>query len=327
MMPYAGAMPVHHSKIDRAGMTRIFDAVVEGRYPLALSPEGQVSYTTDSVPRLEQGAIRIGFGAAERLNAKDSSIPVEILPIAIHSRFGPWGIMTMEWLLRKTEKFTSAGNHRVKRKLPFAQRLEICRDHILEINEKRYSIKPDKNLPFEKRLETVINTALEKAESILGLKTHGDFFTRMYNLRQICWDRIILPGFETLDNLSKVERGSYDLRAGEAWHASRHIELVDFAWYFRIPLPNEESSLHTKVEYVQNLWDFVNRSIGGAYSDRISILPRKVIIQCAPPINLSERLPIYKKGKTEAIKKAMEDLESAYVGCAEMVSKAFKNKQ
>jgi hypothetical protein len=53
--------------------------------------------------------------------------------------------------------------------------------------------------------------------------------------------------------------------------------------------------------------------MGGAFSDRISIFPRKVIIQAAQAINLSERLPQYRNDKKTAIEEALGDLKKAYI--------------
>jgi hypothetical protein len=137
----------------------------------------------------------------------------------------------------------------------------------------------------------------------------------MYQLRQICWDRLILPGMESLDHLSGVQRSAADLAAGEAWYAGRHLELVDFSWYFRQPLPEEGAPLHQKIEYVQNLWDFASRTMGGAFTERKRVCPRKVIIRAAPPINLSARLSDYKNDRKSAVDAAMADLMKAYRGC------------
>jgi hypothetical protein len=150
---------------------------------------------------------------------------------------------------------------------------------------------------------------------MLGVKAEGDFFARMYRVRQICWDRIFIPGVDNLEGMSVVERSSVDLNAGEAWYIARHMELVDFSWYFRIPLPTEETVIHKKVEYVQNLWDFASRSMGGAFNNRVSIFPRRVIIHTAPAINLSERLPSFVKDKKAEIALAMTDLEKAFLDC------------
>ncbi|MDR0313682.1 MAG: acyltransferase [Treponema sp.] len=318
-MPRIGAMPIHHTKLDRQGMSRILNAIVEGPYPVALAPEGQVSYTAESVPRLEPGTFWIGFNAADRINKQGSNIPVEVLPLSIYSRFGAKEKSTLETLIRKIEAYTNISGKEA-RALPLTKRLELCREHILEVNENRYEIKSDKNIPFENRLDTVINTALETGERMLGIKGEGDFFTRLYYLRQICWDLIILPGVDSLDNMTPAKRSTADLRAGEAWYASRHMELADLGWYFRVPLPQESDPLHIKTEYCQNLYDFANRTMGGAFGNRKNILPQRVIIQAAPVINLTERLPSYKADKRAAMDTAMKDLEKTYLDSIQTVN-------
>jgi len=316
IMPNMGAMPIHHAKMDSKGMARIFAAIANGPYPVALAPEGQVSYTADAVPRLEPGVIRIGFQAAKQIEAKGLDCPLEILPISVHFRFGSWGNFTLELLLKKIEKICGFSGA-ARKKMLFTERVKQCRDHILNVIEKRYQITSDSaaSEPFEERLNRVINIALETSERMLGEKGEGDFFARMYRVRQICWDRIFLPGIEDLEGMSEVERSSADLKAGEAWYIARHMELVDFSWYFRVPLPTEEMVIHKKVEYVQNLWDFASRIMGGAFKDRVNILPRKVIIHSAPVINLTERLPAYSKDKKAELELAMSDLEKAFLDC------------
>jgi hypothetical protein len=319
VMPNVGAMPIYHSKLDSRGMERIYKALIDGPYPLALAPEGQVSYTTDNVPRLEPGVIRIGFHAADRLaraGGGKEKIPVEILPVAIHFRFGSWGRLTLEFLIKKIEKYT--GVSRIGKngeRLSYSRRLSLSREHILTANEKRYGLTSDEGLPFAERLDAVIDAALAATERILGVKTKGDLFARMYSLRQTCWDRLVLPGVNSFKPFSGVEQGVMDLAAGEAWHAGRHLEVVDLGWYFRGPVPADDAPLHHKIEYAQNLWDFASRTMGGAYSDRISIFPRRVVIQAAPVINLSERLPEYHADRKAAVSKALKALEDAYRWC------------
>lgn len=314
LMPNAGAMPIHHAKMDTKGMARINKAIDEGPYPLAIAPEGQVSFFADTIIKLDPGVIRIGFSAAERLAQKKPDCPVEILPLSVHFRFGSWGKFTLELLLRKIEKACGI-SHRGRQKPSYVERVERCRTHLLEVNETRYSIKKDNSVPFEERLTLVLNTALETAERMMSVKSEGEFFPRMHKLRQLCWDRIFLPGVDELDSKTNVERNVLDLQSGEAWFACRHIEVADFCWFFRVPLPTEETPFHEKIEYAQNLWDFTSRTMGGAFRDRISIFPRKVIIQAAPVINLTERLPSYKTDRKAAITTALADLKQTFIDC------------
>jgi 1-acyl-sn-glycerol-3-phosphate acyltransferase len=316
VMPRLGAMPVHHTKMDSAGMARIYKAITEGPYPLAIAPEGQVSYTTEDVPRLEQGAVRIGFQAAERLEKMGKSCPVEVLPVSIHFRYGRWGKVSLERLLRKVEKCIGLFR-RGEQLMPFSDRLRQARDYIVGLNETRYSLPAGVSRPFVERVDAVIEAALKRAEGIMGIERNGgDVIDRLYILRQLCWDYIFLPGRDALDKLPGAERALLDLKAGEAWYASRHMELVDFAWYFRVEIPAEDAPLHVKIEYVQNLWDFANRTMGGAYSERVvNIHPKRVLIQTAPPLNLTERLPEYHRDRKGTITAVMTDLKDAYYGC------------
>jgi hypothetical protein len=94
------------------------------------------------------------------------------------------------------------------------------------------------------------------------------------------------------------------------------MELVDFVWYFRIPVPADDAPFYNIIEYAQNLWDFANRSMGGAYSNRVfNVHPKRVLIQCAPTINLTERLAEFREKKKEAVARAMEDLRTAFLKC------------
>jgi len=320
VMPKIGAIPIHHSKLDSKGMARIYDSIVNGQYPLALAPEGQVSYTTDTVPRLETGTIRIGFQAAEQLKENGKNCPLEILPISIHFRYGNPGKAAMEKLLRRIEKTCGFRIKETSRYL-FEDRLKKCLTYLLEINEGRYNIKIYDSISLEERVEKVVNTALETAERMLGIKGEGgDFFQRLYRVRHICWDMIFIPEINNFDKIAQVRRSVMDLKAGEAYYIARHQELADFGWYFRKPVPDRDAAVHLKAEYVQNLWDFANRTMGGAISGRINIPPRKIIIKPAPVIDLSARLSHYKNDKRGAVNEAIADLEKAYVKCIEEVN-------
>ena len=313
IMPGLRAMPIYHTKFDSASMGRIFKALIDGPYPLAIAPEGQVSYTTESVPRLEQGTVRIGFQAAERLKNQNKDCPVEILPLSIHFRYGSMGRWSLNKMVRKIEKYIGFKQDGTG----FSERLRRARDFILEQNEKRYEITAEKDQSFAERVDAVMEAALAKAENILGIKARSDeLVERLYTIRQICWDRVVIPGITSLDHITLLERSLLDLNAGEAWHASRHMELVDFVWYFRVPIPAEDAPLYIKIEYVQNLWDFANRTMGGAYSNRVlNVHPKRVLIETGFPINLSERLKDYKENKKAAIANAMKDMEKAFLDC------------
>jgi 1-acyl-sn-glycerol-3-phosphate acyltransferase len=336
VMPRVGAMPIHHTKLDSAGMARIFRALKEGPYPLAIAPEGRVTYNTEQILSLEQGTIRIGFHSAEQLQREGRPYPVEALPVSIHFRYGLWGKLCLSWLLNRLDRAAGFQDRYQREGKPdFSRRLRNLRECLIAHNEARYGIRrasrpdpegspPEEEREAQKRIDRIIEAAMDRAKKILGSNGVGtDIAAWINEFRQICWDRIYLPGRATLEGLSQVERSLLDLQAGEAWHAGRHIELADFLRFFRSPLPAAETPLHLKIEYVQNLWDLANRTMGGSYSTRnITIFPRRVIIQAAEPINLTDRLPGYRRDRKAAVQSAMDDLFKAYLNCIEEANKA-----
>jgi hypothetical protein len=145
----------------------------------------------------------------------------------------------------------------------------------------------------------------------------------MYYLRQVCWDRIFIPGNFDLSSLSALERSQADLAAGEAWHAQRHLEMVDFMSYFSLEPPADDAPLHKRIEYAQNLFDFLNRSRGGAFSNRVSIHPKTVYFVAARPVNISGHLEQFRSDHKAALADVMAELEGAYRACIKEMDNVF----
>jgi 1-acyl-sn-glycerol-3-phosphate acyltransferase len=312
MLPRLGAMPIHHIKLDSAGLRRIYSSLREGPYPLAIAPEGQVSYTLAEEPRVEPGTVRIGLTVAEQLLsrsgmdgtriARENCPAVEILPVALYPEYGRKALIAAERLLCRVESICGIGNEFSAPGLPrrdlsrldlsrLMERFLRCREIILVLNEKRYGLvrgnAARNEQDFGVRLDTVIEAALQSAAAMLRIGSPpGDIMDRLYTIRQICWDRIF-PENTDPASLSGLERADLDLRAGEAWYAARHMELADFSLYFHRPPGESPASI---VEYAQNLYDFANRTMGGIYGTRRNIAPAAIRISAAPPVNLTEML-------------------------------------
>jgi hypothetical protein len=336
LLPRVGAMPVHHAKIDSAGMARIKDAIINGRYPLALAPEGQVSYASEWLPRLEQGTVRLGMAAANELDLGGHTEPVQVIPISIHHRYGPEAMPSLERLVESILVFAGL---EPRPGSSIRERLESGAERILILAEENYGLNGGQSSESsqkrgqspepgqergqsssrDERLALVISHALDAGERILGL-SHGtgDPIERVYRIRQAGWDRVFLEGTDPR-RLPALERALADRRAGEAWYAMRHMELVDFCWYFRCEPPDEAAPLHLVVEYVQNLWDFGSRLAGGAISERVIVKPKKAVVVIGEALDLSARLPEWRKNRKANVAGTTADLGSAYLSCIEEI--------
>jgi hypothetical protein len=316
-------------------MARIKDAIINGRYPLALAPEGQVSYASEWLPRLEQGTVRLGMAAADELERAGRSEPVQVIPISIHHRYGPEAIPSLERLVARILAFTGLESPPGS---SIRERFESGVERILSLAEGQYGLdggqSPDsrtergrnpeykergQSLSRDERLDRVISRALDAGERILGL-SHGtgDPIERVYRIRQAGWDQVFLEGTEPR-RLPPLERALADRRAGEAWYAMRHMELVDFCWYFRCEPPEDSAPLHLVVEYAQNLWDFGSRLAGGAISERGIVKPKKAVVVIGEALDLSARLPEWRKNRKASVAGITADLGSVYLSCIEEI--------
>jgi len=320
LLPRMGAMPVHHSKLDSVGLARIRDAIEDGPYPLAIAPEGQVSYTSGGLPRLEQGTVRLGFQVAEKLAEARRPEHVVILPLSVHNRYGPKAARSLMRLVSRIESFSGTGSAKGD---GLSDRLAACLESLLESTEKQYGFLVDLAKSVYDRVENIIDASLKAAERILDIpQGPGDAIDRLYRIRQVGWDRIYrLPG-EDPRRMSPLGRAMADRHAGEAWYALRHMELADFAWYFRSPPPPDTAPLHELVEYAQNLWDFANRLAGGAISGRVNVRPKRAVLVAAPVIDLTGKLSEMRIGRKQAYASATENLAAAYRACIEEMAKA-----
>ena len=64
LLPRVGALPVYHIKFDASSLKHIRQVLRDDGCPLGLAPEGQISYHSETLPRIEQGTIRMGFWCA-----------------------------------------------------------------------------------------------------------------------------------------------------------------------------------------------------------------------------------------------------------------------
>jgi hypothetical protein len=326
LLPRVGAMPVYHSRLDRAGLERIRAALRDGAFPLALAPEGQSSYRSETVPRLEQGTARLAFWCAGDLRKQGRQERVEVLPLAVNYQYDEADIGRLERLVAALEAdcglASPRGGAAGDRGAGAARRLALCRrlaalDLALIAQTERYyhgarGERP--SLDRDVRLALLIEEALRRAEAVLGIKAEGDSISRVYAIRQEGWDRIYPE--EGTRSLSPLGRRLADRRAGEAWFAMRHMEFVDLCYYldsgyFRVE-GGEAPSFGRLVETAYSAADLASRLCGGNISHRPNILRHRAVLSVGRKLDLGARYEDYVSDGKGAIETATRELEREY---------------
>ncbi len=332
ILPRVGAVPVYHTKFDAKSIERIRSLVKDGEYPIALAPEGQVSYTSEGLPRLESGAAQIGAWCVHDLAREGRPEKVVILPVSVHHRWDADAEKPLDGLIGRIEAECGAppasGAASVASHF---ERLSAAADAILASAERHYSRFCGASLPKPgsstraQRLEDLREAALQAAERALGLKPDGDAIRRVYKIRQTGWDRIFRDDIPAPETLPGLERGLADRAAGEAWYASRHMELVDLAWYLDFDRLRKDDPLELYIETAQNYWDLISRLKGGNLSDRIAVRGKRAILVVGEPIPVTERLAAFGSTRKAAIESLNEELKRSFIACIQEIREDRKN--
>jgi hypothetical protein len=340
LLPRVGAVPVHHARLDSKGIARIREIAREGDFPLALAPEGQVSYRSQTLPRMEDGTAHFAFWCAEDLARAGRSMPVLVLPLSVHYSHDESRIGRIEALVADLERRCgiAAPNGRPpgeasSRRAALKARLAALDLALLGLAESLYGLRAaagaaaaSSPLSRDTRLAAVIEAALTRAEAMLGIgngdagasPARRDTIERVYRIRQEGWDRIY-PECD-LDAMHPLERELADRRAGEAWYAMRHMETVDLAWYLDSAylegrIGDNGPTFDRLVECACSLADMASRLVGGDISNRPVPLRKSATVIAAEPIDVGPRLPGYRRDRKAAVRAVTEEIASAFRSC------------
>jgi hypothetical protein len=324
ILPRTGAVPVYHVKFDKPSVERILAILREGPSPLALSPEGQISYRAETLPRLERGALRMGFWCVEELRAAGRDERVLVLPISVRYAFDEGGIGSLEAMLSGLERdlgmpvaTRAKGAPRAERLASLLARIEALDLGLIAAAEGYYGLSKapgSTRASRDERLDALLEAALRRAEATFGLKPQGDRIARVYRIRQEGWDRVY-PESARAPRRS-LARLLSDRRAGEAWYVMRHMEFVDLCHYLDSAYARGGEpglSFDRLVEAAYSVADAASRLTGGDITDRPSVLDRRASIEIGEPIDLSERFDHYTRDRKGAMDAAFEELGNGYL--------------
>ncbi len=377
LLPRIGALPVYHVRVDGEGIRRTRQIFRDGLHPLALAPEGQSSYRSESLPRLERGAIQLGFWCAEELAAAGRSEEVKLLPISVHARRRDADFPALLRLAEKLERRFGLDKGEARaaqavdaersggRETTFIARralglrLRRIDAFLLAQAAASYGLTHPacetaraiaagaglENAALASRWAcdarealraAIIEAALARGEASLGLEaakslSTGDAIARVYRIRHAGWSRIFPE--RDLSALSAFERELADLRAGEAWYAMRHMELVDLLWYLdtaylEAPLAEDGApSIERLAETLDNLVDLSYRLAGGNITNRPRELGKDIVLVMQPPLEFASRRIEYLADRRAALARATADLAAAYGAAVEAWHRAVQDSQ
>jgi hypothetical protein len=328
MLPLLGAISVFPGRYDSQSIATMRRYLTEMPHPIALAPEGQVTYHNERVAALENGTAQLGFWCLEDLKKQARTEDVLIVPVCTSYRYSVRSGKGLLKLLDKIEKecgfpppegLTPRGSLRAarlfedhaEREKVYIRVVRISR-HLVRLAEEHYSRfygipfpaprEEETNHGLQERMHAVCEAALTVAERFLRLTPKGDFVQRVFAARQGVLSWMYREDIPDLAGVPPVERALADRVAVETWMCNRHVELVDVLEYLRADYLGPDAGFDRFVETITNLWDVVNRLQGGNVGGRINPFPKTARIVVNEPISVSSYWESYKENRRKAVR-------------------------
>ncbi len=314
LLPNVGAVPINHVHMDSSGMNRIRKAISSGTYPLALAPEGHVTYESETVGELESGTARFGFWCIEDLARDRRAEKVVILPVSTHYRYGPGDSRALARVIGSLEKACGLGRGGRKDGSidSLRTRLAAVGTEILSITAAFYRERSRSEIAGDR--EALLDAALSAAEGILSLEARGDGFERLYRVRTAAWDLIIRDG---AGSMSPLRLDLARRETGEAWFAMRHMETAELLAHVGFGEIPPDADINRLFEIANNYRDMLGRLAGGTLKNRFNAVSRRPVIVPGEPIVLDELYPRYREDKRAALETATDRLREGFLRCIE----------
>jgi len=302
-----GGIPVHHRKLDRNGLDVVRSYMLQGKYPIALAPEGQVTYHNQIVHELEPGFAHLCLWAQKDLQQKGLDQDVRILPISQYYQYGKTEQEKRKVLLSLIKELqTETGMnivfgdtlpHNVQPVLAslgadLISRIEQFYTQYYGMSVCKEEAAKGGAVPWEcsrRRIEGLVDALLRMQEQHYCIQHPPKGFTpRIYIVRLAGWNRIFVQGEAADSPESPLDVSLSEYLAAEAELYARHLEVVDLLAYFHPEYALESQDTNRHIEYLLNLLDAANRVQGGTIGQRRHPRSCQVSLQVGEPLSLSD---------------------------------------
>lgn len=290
VFPRLGGIPVVNTRLDRRSHAAIRDAILRGRHPLALAPEGQVTYQMFHVSDLTAGAGTMAHWIERDLVsvARKERPGILLLPVAIGYHLGTDQKRMIEEVLARLQ---TALGVRLSAAESLGDRLLDATDTVLDVLETAYTAAYPGVFRTEGSAETRSARIVRLCDRILRCAELGrkrtreeSILRRLFAVRYRVFDIRYRVDVDPRD-LDPVGRSWADFRTLSAATLDRHAQIVDILMYIRPEYIAGSPSTLRLVEYALNLLDIANRMAGGNIDTRYSPRGKRARLLAGEPID------------------------------------------
>ncbi|HNN78466.1 MAG TPA: hypothetical protein PKL30_06250, partial [Leptospiraceae bacterium] len=235
-----GGTPIHRGKVDWKGLNSARNLFVNGRFPLAIAPEGATNGLNEIIAPLEPGIGQLGLWCLDDLEKQARQEGVVILPLGIK-----YSYLKEDW--RSLEKLLDSFNQDIggKEILAPEKNLDKMSPTQVRIYHKLYQAginlltlledyyrthygrytKCDDPANISMRLNTLMDHILSVPESFFMITPKGSIIDRCRKLEQASWNWIYREDIGS--DISLLQKKLYDRMAFLSKEMDWHMRLVE----------------------------------------------------------------------------------------------------
>lgn len=319
-----GGTPIHRGKVDWKGLNSIRNLFVNGRFPLAIAPEGATNGHNEIIGPLEPGIGQMGLWCLDDLEKQGRKEEVYILPLGIQYYYlkEEWGKLEElldSFILDLGAKSILVPDNLTEGMNPLQaknyKKLYQSAIGLLGIIEEFYKAhygclpKKEEKDDIPKRLNTLLDNILSVPERFFQITPRGNIIDRCRKLEQASWDWIYQE--DVSENIPVIQRKLLDKMAGQSKEMDWHMRLVESFVSVTGTYIKEKPSYERFTEITYLLFDTISKIKTGSGQKRPDLGKYKVRLTVGNPILLNPYHAIHKTGKRgtkEAIEKICEEL-------------------
>ncbi|NLZ76969.1 MAG: hypothetical protein GX911_03265 [Spirochaetales bacterium] len=276
LFPALGFVAVENRGNNRESARYLHTEVQDPRFPIALAPEGQVSYHAYSCASIEPGAAHLASWALEGPREE-----VVILPVGIGYRYAKDEERFLSGLITRWEKESGIP---VDRSLPSDGQIRFIGSETLKLVNTFWNLDLTLEGSFIEQRDRLCDSLLAYSESLGGIEdTSGSIIDRLFRVR---YRAVGVLNDTDRSSLSEEERKLHD-REVERQRISNHAsQVVDVLEYLDLDYLEGKHTVQRSIEVLLSLLDVLNRLQGGMINSRFSPKGKKAFILGGTPIEV-----------------------------------------
>ncbi|MDE0084400.1 MAG: 1-acyl-sn-glycerol-3-phosphate acyltransferase [Candidatus Poribacteria bacterium] len=297
VMQRLGVYSVVRGTVDRNAFRMTRQLLCEGKWPLVIFGEGEISHQNDTVMRFERGVTQLCFWALDDIKKGDIDKPLYAVPIGIKYRYTEDMWNSIDTALTELERNI----------LPLAsrtpaeryQRLRRIGIAVLKTLADEYQFKVEATASLNEQIQGLKEQILSHAEKIMGIYSDNDVLTRVRALRNIVDAEV----YRDVDEMTEYERKIHEeqLQKFQQFYPDLN-RLVNFIAISDGYVAEE----HSPERYLEVIFRLEKEVFGTAKMRG----PRVASIRAGEPKNLMEYYDTYKSQKKETVEQITNKLET-----------------